>query len=97
TRSDEEPISTSGVGRNGTQSSSGTGSRPTIMTDRTHVVQSGDTLSGISAKYLGSSQRYEEILEANPDVLRRPTDLRPRMVLRIPPRQKQIQPRSTVV
>jgi nucleoid-associated protein YgaU len=38
----------------------------------THVTKPGETLSGIAAKYLGSSAKYNEIYEANKDVLRSP-------------------------
>src|SRR5690606_34169520 len=55
---------------------------------KTHVVQSGDTLSGIAQKYLGSSARFEEIYEANRDLLKNPNDLRVGMKLKIPPRER---------
>jgi nucleoid-associated protein YgaU len=51
---------------------------------RTHRVTGGDTLTGLAARYLGSSARYKEIYEANRDVLQAPNDLRAGMVLRIP-------------
>lgn len=49
-----------------------------------HVVQSGDTLTGIAAKYLGSIARYGEIYELNRDRLSGPNALRVGMELRIP-------------
>lgn len=56
-----------------------TGNQPHVAASpaaqRTHVIQSGDTLSGIAAKYLGSSARYREIYDANRNVLRSPDDL----------------------
>jgi nucleoid-associated protein YgaU len=52
--------------------------------DLFHVVQPGDTLSGIAAKYLGSVARYPELFEANRDVLRSPDALQLGMQLRIP-------------
>jgi nucleoid-associated protein YgaU len=61
----------------------GSSVRPATQS-RTHVIQSGDTLSGIAAKYLGSSARYHEIYEANRDVLRTPHDLPNGATLRIP-------------
>jgi LysM repeat protein len=51
-----------------------------------HVVQSGDTLSGIAQKYLGSVARYPDLYEANRDILASPDALRLNMRLRIPPR-----------
>lgn len=42
---------------------------------RTHVIQPGDTLSGIAARYLGNSGRFREIYDANRKVLRSPDDL----------------------
>lgn len=53
---------------------------------RIHVVQSGDMLSTISRKYLGSSARYKEIYEINRDILSSPHDLQVGMKLKIPPR-----------
>jgi len=60
---------------------------------RTHVIQSGDTLSGLAARYLGSSARYRDIYEANKNVLRSPDDLRDGVTIVIPdvgkPRDQQ--------
>ena len=52
-----------------------------------HVVQKGDTLSGISRKYYGSGSRrdWERILAANKSLIQGPLDLRPGMKLVIPP------------
>jgi LysM repeat protein len=52
----------------------------------TYVVRSGDTLSGIASRLLGSTQRYEEIFEANRHQLNSPDDLHPGMELVIPPK-----------
>jgi len=49
-----------------------------------HVVQRGETLSSIAAKYLGSANRFEEIFTANADRLHDANDLRVGMELRIP-------------
>lgn len=56
----------------------------------TYIVQPGDTLSGISARFLGSTQRYREIFEANRQLLNSPDDLRPGMELRLPPRVRSV-------
>jgi nucleoid-associated protein YgaU len=37
---------------------------------RTHVVAEGDTLTKISRKYYGTSGRWEDILNANRDVVK---------------------------
>jgi len=51
---------------------------------QTHLVQPGDTLSGIAQKYLGSASRYLEIYEANKNVLSGPDQLKLNMKLVIP-------------
>jgi hypothetical protein len=51
---------------------------------RSHVIQPGETLSGIASRYLGSSARYREIYDANRDVLKSPDDVREGMTLVIP-------------
>lgn len=56
------------------------------MSETRHLVQRGDTLSSIAARYLGSSARFEEIYEANRDQLRDANDLRIGQELRIPSR-----------
>lgn len=47
-------------------------------------VQQGETLSGIAARFLGSSQRYYDIYSANRDQLPTPNDLKAGMIIRIP-------------
>lgn len=49
-----------------------------------YTVQQGDVLGTISAKLLGTSRRWQEILELNRDKLDAPEDLRAGMVLVIP-------------
>jgi len=51
-----------------------------------YVVQSGDTLSGIAERFLGSTARYMEIYEMNRDRLRSPHDLRADRAIRVPRR-----------
>ena len=51
---------------------------------QTHVVQSGDTLSKIAAKYYGDAALYNKIFQANRDVLSDPDKIRPGQKLRIP-------------
>ena len=65
----------------------------TASTPRTHVIQARETLSGLAARYLGSSARYREIYETNRNVLRSPDDLRDGVTIVIPdvgkPRDQQ--------
>ncbi|MEQ8851386.1 LysM peptidoglycan-binding domain-containing protein [Gimesia sp.] len=51
---------------------------------RVHTVRSGETLSEISIRYLGTSRKYREIFNINRDQLRSPNDIREGMKLRIP-------------
>ena len=47
-------------------------------------VQSGDTLTGLSSRFLGTHKRYRELYEANRDRLKDVDDLRVGMLIRIP-------------
>lgn len=60
--------------------------QPGVTGGQTHIVQPGETLSGLAAKYLGSITRFGEIYDLNRDRLGGPNDLRVGMELRIPPR-----------
>lgn len=51
---------------------------------QTVVVQAGDTLSGLAAKYMGSSGKWNELLKANSDKLDSARDLRVGMTIVIP-------------
>lgn len=53
--------------------------------ERQYVVQPGDTLTGLAARFLGSLSRYHEIYELNRDRIAGPDDLRIGLTLRIPP------------
>lgn len=53
-------------------------------TTTTYTVQSGDVLSVISQKQLGTAKRWREILELNRDKIDTPEDLRAGMTLRLP-------------
>ncbi len=55
------------------------GDRPAV-----YVVRPGDTLSSISRAVFGDSARWEEIFQANRDLLRSPNDLRVGQELRVP-------------
>lgn len=64
-------------------------------TGRTHVIQPGDTLSGLAARYLGSSARYHEIYDANRNVLKSPDDLPDGRTIVIPDGAKVRDPQHT--
>jgi len=51
---------------------------------RTHVIAEGDSLSKISLRYYGTAARWQEIFEANRDVLQGANALRVGQQLRIP-------------
>lgn len=51
------------------------------------VVKPGDTLSELASKHLGSSRKWQELLEANRDVLTAPEKLSPGMKLKLPATQ----------
>lgn len=52
--------------------------------ERTYTVQSGDTLASISRKFYKTSSRWGRILSANPEILAKPTGLKPGQTLVIP-------------
>ncbi len=51
---------------------------------RTYTVQRGDTLASISRRFYKSSSQWGRILAANPEILAKPTDLKPGQRLQIP-------------
>ena len=51
---------------------------------KTYTVQSGDTLSEIAKRELGSANKYMEIFNANRDLLNDPNKIQPGQVLKIP-------------
>jgi len=51
---------------------------------KTYTVKSGDTLSKIAKEYLGDSNAYMKIFEANRDQLKNPDLIKPGQVLKIP-------------
>ncbi|WGW04193.1 LysM peptidoglycan-binding domain-containing protein [Tropicibacter oceani] len=51
---------------------------------QTYTVQQGDSLPGISFRFYGTTVAYMQIIEANPDQLASPADLRAGMTLKIP-------------
>ena len=56
----------------------------TEPSQKIHIVQKGDTLSSISAKYYGSANQWRKILAANRDNLPNPNRLTPGIKLIIP-------------
>ncbi|MEM7358037.1 MAG: peptidoglycan-binding protein LysM [Pseudomonadota bacterium] len=49
-----------------------------------YVIESGDTLWGIAAKFLGNGSKYPEIFEANREVIEDPDKIFPGQKIRIP-------------
>ena len=52
--------------------------------ERNYTVQPGDTLASISRKFYKSSVSWQRILDANSDLLSKPSDLKPGQKLVIP-------------
>ena len=65
-------------------SAAGPSSQPTASPTLSYTVQSGDTLSAIAKKFLGSANEYMEIFNANRDQLTDPDTIKPGQVLKIP-------------
>jgi nucleoid-associated protein YgaU len=57
---------------------------PVQPAPRIHNVVEGDTLTRISVRYFGTSARWQEIYDANREVLKGENALRPGQRLRIP-------------
>ena len=49
-----------------------------------YVIESGDTLWGIAAKFLGNGAKYPEIFEANKEVIEDPDKIFVGQKIRIP-------------
>jgi nucleoid-associated protein YgaU len=60
---------------------------PGASQPRTHKIADGDTLPGLAQLYLGDAGRYQEIFQANRDVLPSPDVLPIGRELKIPPRR----------
>lgn len=60
-----------------------TETNPAVTENKTHTVQSGDTLWGIAKKYYGNGGQYTKIASANPDI-KNPNLIYPGQVLSIP-------------
>lgn len=56
---------------------------PAVAADKTHTVQSGDTLYGLARKYYGNGDLYPKIAAANP-VIKNPNLIYPGQVFTIP-------------
>ena len=57
---------------------------PAIVSERTYVVKSGDTLSSIASRELGSTRRWTEIAKLNESILHGSTALRVGVTLTLP-------------
>jgi nucleoid-associated protein YgaU len=57
---------------------------PSAPVERVHTVQEGDSLTRISSRYYGSANRWQDIYDANRDILKGENALRPGQRLRIP-------------
>jgi len=55
-----------------------------VVTADVIVVQSGQTLSSLAQRYLGSSSRWRDLFDANRDLIDSPRELAPGMKLKIP-------------
>jgi len=58
--------------------------QPATQGERTYTVKPGDTLSKIAKETLGNANAYNEIFNANRDVLSDPDKIKPGQVLKIP-------------
>jgi LysM repeat protein len=54
---------------------------------RTHTIKAGDKLSNLAQKYLGSSNRFQELFEANKGVLKSPNSLPVGVTIVIPAKE----------
>jgi nucleoid-associated protein YgaU len=68
----------------GAQSQSIPQPTPAKASMRSYTVKSGDTLSEIAKRELGSANKYMEIFDANRDQLSDPDKIKPGQVLKIP-------------
>jgi nucleoid-associated protein YgaU len=57
---------------------------PPSAPEKIHIVEAGQTLSSISTLYYGNGEQWQKIVEANSDILKNPSQLRPGMRLKIP-------------
>lgn len=57
---------------------------PVPPQERTHVVVTGDNLTGLAQKYYGDASKWEKIYEANKDTLKSPDSLQLGQKLKIP-------------
>ncbi len=77
-------LSSSGVPTIAVQPSTPVVAPPAPAQPRTHVVQEGDSLTRISVRYYGTSARWQDIYDANREVLKGENALRPGQRLKIP-------------
>jgi LysM repeat protein len=60
------------------------GAAPAAGGERWHVIEKGETLSGIAKKYYGNANQYMKIFEANRDSLKDPDKIKAGAKIRIP-------------
>ena len=82
------PVTSPTPADSGIRTTSAASNEPQVTSDdahqRIHIVQKGDTLSSISAKYYGSARQWRKIVNANRDNLPDPNRLIPGSRLLIP-------------
>lgn len=69
--------------------------KATTRAVKIHEVEAGETLSSLSLKYLGTHRRFNELFEANRDILKSPDSLQIGMKIRIPQKQSGTQSASS--
>ena len=69
--------------------------KATTSAVKIHEVEAGETLSSLSLKYLGTHRRFNDLFEANRDILKSPDSLQIGMKIKIPQEQGETQSASS--